>query len=595
MSMEKDHISCRLAVLLHADVVGSTSLVQKNEILAHERIQDTFRRLSKTIAAHGGIAHEIRGDALVAEFPKVSVAVGAALAFQKANLAHNEEVGDDVRPVVRIGIALGEVVIADHTITGEGIVLAQRLEQLAEPGGVCIQGAAYETVPKRLPFVYEYLGEQQVKGFDEAIRAYVVSLQPGGGIPAFEANFHTDTVAPEVPDKPSIAVLPFDNMSGDPDQEYFSDGISEDLTTALSRFGWLFVIARNSAFTYKGEAVDIKQVGHELGVRYVLEGSVRRSGDRVRVNAQLIDTDSDSHVWAEQFDHRLVDVFDLQDDIVASIAATVAPEITLVEIERARDKRPNTLNAWDIYLRAVAAYHRMTQDNVTAAISLLEQAINLDSEFANAYALLSRCYMQIGARGWVRPVSEAYEKSRHFADKAVQLSPSSPEANHALAFVMVMTGEADLAVTVARRAVELNPNFADAHTILGQALIFSGELEDGLAACHRAERSNPRDNRGSWMFDSMGHGYFSLGKYEQAIEMAKKALHQDPAAYGALVALAGSYAQLGRKQEAGRCVDELLRLIPRYSLRALRKNPVYVHPELIENLVESMSLAGLPE
>ena len=593
--MVKDHISRKLAVLLHADVVGSTSLVQKNETLAHERIQDTFRRFSKTIAAHGGIAHEIRGDALVAEFSKASDAMGAALSFQEANVAHNEEVGDDVRPVIRIGIALGEVVIADNTITGEGIILAQRLEQIAEPGGVCIQGAAYETVPKRLPFVYENLGEQQFKGFDEAIRAYAVNLRPGGVIPESEVIYQADTEAPEMPDKPSIAVLPFDNMSGDPDQEYFSDGISEDLTTALSRFNWLFVIARNSAFTYKGAAVGIKQVGHELGVRYVLEGSVRRFGDRVRVNAQLIDASTDSHVWAERFDHRLVDVFDLQDEIVASIAATVAPEITLAEIERTRDKRPNTLNAWDSYLRAVAAYHRMTQDNVTVAISLLEQAIDLDSEFANAYALLGRCYMQIGARGWVLPVREAYEKSRHFADKAVQLSPSSPEANHALAFIMVMTGEADKAVAVAHRAVELNPNFADAHTVLGQALIFSGDLEGGLAACHRAERSNPRDNRGSWMFDAMGHGYFSLGKYEQAIEMARKSLHQDAAAYGSLVTLAGSYARLGRNEEAGRCVDELLRLIPRYSLRALRKNPVYVHPELIENLVESMSLAGLPE
>jgi adenylate cyclase len=237
----------------------------------------------------------------------------------------------------------------------------------------------------------------------------------------------------------------------------------------------------------------------------------------------------------------------------------------------------------------------MTHEDVGIAIALLGQATDDDPEFANAYALLCRCYILIGARGWVRPVSEAYEKSRHYAEKAVQLSPSSPEANHALAFVMVMTGEADQAITVARRAVELNPNFADAHTVLAQALIFSGDLEKGLEACHRAERSNPRDNRGSRTFDAMGHGYFSLGKYEQAIEVANKGLHRNPSAYGSLVVLACSYAQLGRKEEAKHYVDELLRLIPRYTLRALRKNPLYVHPELIDNLVESMSLAGLPE
>ena len=587
--------SRKLAVILHADVVGSTSLVQLNETLAHQRIQDTFHRFSETISSFGGISHEIRGDALVAEFAKASDAVSAALAFQTANATYNENLSDEVRPVLRIGLAMGEVIVADNTVTGEGVVLAQRFEQLAEPGGVCIQGAVQETMPKRLPFDYENLGERPVKGFAEPFKLYAVSLKPGGAIPEFETAARLDSVTLDLPDKPSIAVLSFANMSGDRQQEYFSDGISEDLTTALSHFDWLFVIARNSAFTYKGEAVDVKQVGRELGVRYVLEGSVRRAGDRVRVNAQLIDADADMHVWAERFDRQMADVFELQDDIVASIASTVAPEITLAEIERARGKRPNTLNAWDSYLRAIAAFHRMTQDDIAAAISLLEQAIEVEPEFANAYALLSRCHAQIGARGWVRPVRDAYDESRRFAEKAVRLAPSSPEANHALAFVLNMTGEAEQAITVARRAIDLNPNFAEAHAVLGHALIFCGDLEGGLAACHLAERSSPRDSRGSWLYDAMGHAYFMLGDFEQAIDVSKKGLHQDPSVYGALVTLAGAYAQLGRKEEAGRYVDELLRLIPRYTLRALRKNPFFVQPELIDKLVESMRLAGLPE
>jgi len=596
--MAKDRLSGKLAVILHADIAGSTALVQLDEKLAHERIQDAFGRFSETIEKYQGHVQELRGDALLAEFERASDAVIAALAFQVEHANYIAQLDDDLKPAVRVGIAMGEVIIADNTITGAGVVLAQRLEQLAESGGVVVQGSVSETVPTRMPFEFENLGEQVLKGFEQPVRAFIARLRVGEELPTPDTDVTPEDVEPEnleVPNKPSIAVLSFENLSGDQKQEYFSDGISEDLTTALSRFDWLFVIARNSAFTYKGVAMDVKRVGRELGVRYVLEGSVRRAGDRVRVNAQLIDTDTDSHVWAEQFDRQMVNIFDLQDDIVASIAATVAPEITLAEIERSRGKRPNALNAWDHYLRAIAAYRRMTQEDVGIAIALLGQATEVDPEFANAYALLSRCHILIGARGWVQPVREAYEKSRHFAEKAVQLSPSSPEANHALAFVMVMTGEADQAITVARRAVELNPNFADAHTVLGQALIFSGDLERGLKACHRAERSNPRDNRGSRTFDAMGHGYFSLGKYEQAIEVAKKGLHRNPSAYGSLVVLACSHAQLGRKEEAKHYVDELIRLIPRYTLRALRRNPLYVHPELIDNLVESMSLAGLPE
>ncbi len=596
--MEKDRLSGKLAVILHADVAGSTALVRQDEQLAHERIQGTFHRFGDTITKYHGHVRELRGDALLAEFERASDAVTAALAFQAGQIDFNTQLNDGIQPTVRVGIAMGEVIIADDTITGTGVVLAQRLEQLSKPGGVVIQGAAYETIPGRFPFEFENLGEQVLKGFDQPVRAFIARLRKGEEIPTPDTVATPKSMEPEnleVPNKPSIAVLSFENISGDHEQEYFSDGISEDLTTALSRFNWLFVIARNSAFAYKGVAVDVKQVGRELGVRYVLEGSVRRAGDRVRVNAQLIDTDTDSHVWAEQFDRQMVDIFDLQDDIVASIAATVAPEITLAEIERSRGKRPNALNAWDHYLRATAAYRKMTHEDVGIAIALLGQATDDDPEFANAYALLCRCYILIGARGWVRPVSEAYEKSRHYAEKAVQLSPSSPEANHALAFVMVMTGEADQAITVARRAIELNPNFADAHTVLAQALIFSGDLEKGLEACHRAERSNPRDNRGSRTFDIKGHGYFSLGKYEQAIEAAKKGLHQNPSAYGSLVVLACSYAQLGRMEEAKHYVDELVCLIPRYTLRALRRNPLYVHPGLIDNLVESMRLAGLPE
>ncbi|MCZ6856285.1 MAG: hypothetical protein O7G86_20405, partial [Gammaproteobacteria bacterium] len=309
----------KLAVLLHADVVGSTSLVQENETLAHERILDTFQRFSEAISNYGGIAHEIRGDALVSEFARASDAIGASLAFQVANTSHNEQLSDDIRPVLRIGIAMGEVVVADNTVTGEGVILAQRLEQLAEPGGIRIQGAVYETLPKRLPFKYENLGEQQVKGFDEPVKIYAVSLKPGAEVPEPEPLSQTDTATPDLSETSAKAILPITNKGDDPDQEHFSDGITEDIITALSQISGLLVVARNSTMIYKDKAVDIKQVGREQGVGYVLEGSVRKSGDKVRVTAQLIDAITGHHLWAEHYDRKLDDIFQVQDEITKNV------------------------------------------------------------------------------------------------------------------------------------------------------------------------------------------------------------------------------------------------------------------------------------
>ena len=285
----------RLAVLLHADVVGSTELVRQNEALTHQRIVHAFRRFSETIAGHGGDGLGVWGDALVAEFPKTSDAVAASLAFQAANAAANEELPDDIRPVVRIGIAMGEVVFADDTVTGAAVILAQRLEQLAEPGCVCIQGAAYETMPKRLPFHCEDLGERAVKGFDEPVRVYEANLKPGATIPEPKPIPRQKPELLDESGKPSIAVLPFDNMSSDPEQEYFSDGICEDILTGLSRYRELAVVSRGSSFAFKGLSVDVSEAASQLGAQYVLEGSIRKAGDRVRITAQLIDGATGNH------------------------------------------------------------------------------------------------------------------------------------------------------------------------------------------------------------------------------------------------------------------------------------------------------------
>jgi adenylate cyclase len=336
-------------------VVGSTSLVQKNETLAHERIQAAFHQFSEAINSYSGTTRELRGDALVAEFERASDAVAAALAFQVLNEGFNATLSDDIQPGLRIGISMGEVIIADNTITGTGVVLAQRLEQLADSGGVVVQSAVSETVPARMPYDFEALGEQVLKGFDHPIRAYSVSLRSGEELPVpddqsehqstehnnplFPAKFSRDSYEAltgerlELPNKPSIAVLPFQNMSGDSEQEFFADGMSEDIITALSRLPNLVVIARNSTFVYKGRAIDVREVGRDLAVSHVLEGSIRKSGERLRITAQLVDTRDGDHVWAERYDRNLDDIFAVQDEITHNIAIEL--QVKLVRGEAA--------------------------------------------------------------------------------------------------------------------------------------------------------------------------------------------------------------------------------------------------------------------
>jgi adenylate cyclase len=344
--MNKVPLNRKLAVILHADVVGSTALVQQNETLAHQRMQAAFHDFSMTIASFGGNTREIRGDALVAEFERASDAVAAAIAFQSAASAPESVPEGDIQPILRIGVSLGEVVIADNTVTGAGVVLAQRLEQLADPGGVVVQGSVAETVPARMPFDFDSLGEQTLKGFDYPVRAFAVRLRPGQALPMPEASAATGSSEPErreVPDKPSIAVLPFANMSNDPEQEYFADGIAEDIITALSQIKQWFVIARNSSFAYKGRHVDIREIARELGVRYVLEGSVRKSGNRLRITGQLIEAESGSHLWADKFDGDLEDVFALQDRITESVVGAIEPSLRLAEIARSKRKPPTDI------------------------------------------------------------------------------------------------------------------------------------------------------------------------------------------------------------------------------------------------------------
>ena len=536
----------RLAAILAADVVGYTRLMGEDEAGTLQRLTELRQEfLEPLIADHRGRVVKLMGDGLLVEFASVVNAVTCAVAWQDGVAEREAATGGDKRLKFRIGVNLGDVIVEGDDIHGDGVNIAARLEGLAEAGGICLSGDAYRQAKGKVETVFEDIGDQDLKNVADPVRVYRIA----GRHSTTDATPRARKPLP-LPDKPSIAVLPFDNMSGDPEQQYFSDGVSEDLTTALSRFDWLFVIARNSAFSFKSKTADAKQIGRELGVRYVLEGSVRRAGKRVRINAQLIEAESDRHVWAERFDRELDDVFELQDDIVARIATIVGPEITFAEIERARSKRPETLVAWDHYLRAVSAYHKLAKSDMAEAVLHLRKAIEIESDFTNAYAQLALCHVQIGVYGWVRPVREAYAEARRMAEEAIRLAPSAPESNHALAFVLMSTGEAEAAVLAAKRAIERNPNYAEAYSTLGHALIFCGELEDGLDACHRALRGNPRDVRGSWLHDAFGHAYFMLGDYEKAIEVSIKGRQQNQSAVGALLTLAGSQAYLGNSVEA---------------------------------------------
>ena len=601
----EEHLPRKLAVILHADVVGSTTLVQQNETLAHERIQATFHHFSETIKNYGGIAHELRGDAIVAEFERASDAVAAALSYQAANAEFNTILDDDIRPHLRMGISLGEVVVADDTITGTGVVLAQRLEQLAEAGGVCIQGAAYETVPQRLPFEYTSLGEQQVKGFEEPVRAYAVTLKSGEIIPgpepsapSFEA--HPDRVknpriaigatvllvitgviiawwqpwvtreepvsieqmAFALPDKPSLAVLPFTNMSENVEQEYFADGMTDDLITDLSKLSGLFVVSRNSTFTYKGEPVKVRQVAEELGVRYILEGSLRRAADKIRINAQLIDATTGGHLWAERYDGTLDDVFELQDNITQNIVTALALNLTTGEQEQQAQKETDSLEAYDAFLRGWTHYRLLTPDDFTKAIPYLENAIKLDPDFGRAHAALAATYLGIWRDGWTEKTgvsrADAIEKANRHLEEAMK-NPT-PLAHRIAAKQFQIAERWDEALAESERAIALDPNDPDGYVAMNTLLINLGRPAEALEYIKKAMRLDPQSDYLGWLGDTQFH----LERYDEAAATFQRATKRNPEYEWSYLLLAAAYGHLGRVQDAKPALTAFYDLHPQH-------------------------------
>jgi len=607
-----DRPSRKLAVLLHADVVGSTELVQRDESVAHERIQDSFRRFSETIKAYGGITQEIRGDALVAEFARASDAVTAAIAFQIENTGSNAQLEDDIQPQLRIGISLGEVIVADNTITGAGVVLAQRLEQLAAPGGVVVQGSVSETVPRRLPFDFDSLGEQSLKGFDQPVRAFIVRGKPDAVIPGPElpiadtgpgdvaaGNFE-ERLSLEFSDKPSIAVLPFDNMSGDPEQEYFADGIAEDVITALSRFHDLLVIARNSSFTYRGMSADVRQVGRELDVLYVLEGSVRVVGNRVRITAQLVEALTGNHIWAERFDRSLEDVFEVQDEITALVAATVGQQVHVAEVKSALVRDVQELRVRDLVARAQWHMDRMTEDGFAKAREICETAIERHPQYVHAHSLLAYVNIMELVYGWgERLPRDLATEAAEAARTGIRIDPDDEAARTFLAAVHWMSGKHDAAINECKTVVHLNPNYGYAVGILGIVHAFSGAnaYERAVECLDRAIRLSPNDPWLQFYFAHRGTAEFLIGHYDMAIEWFRRSIQRNPdfpTAYRQLASACALKEDFDIAQEA---LDEVKRLEPGFSIAGYtqRVKHLFRYEEDFERVIEGLRLAGAPE
>ena len=586
--MARDRLSGKLAVILHADVAGSTQLVQQDEQLAHERIQDAFRRFSDTIGKYHGRVRELRGDALLAEFERASDAVTAALSFQSDHHDHLDKYKDDIQPKIRVGIALGEVVIADSTVTGAGVVLAQRVEQLAEPGGLCITSAIHEALPNRMPFSLESLGEHALKGFEEQVRVYRVQLVSGESVPppqqktnrqespenrrrmvvvgvvvilvaagiAYWSKYSLpqeepasiENMAFPLPDKPSIAVLPFTNMSDDPQQEYFADGMTEDLITDLSKISGLFVIARNSSFSYKGQQVKVRQVAEDLGVRYVLEGSVRRAGDQVRINAQLIDATTGGHLWAERYDGSLADIFALQDQVTAQIMNAMSVTLTQRELEDLGSTGTSNASAHDAYLQGLSFYFRNTPADNATAESHFKLAIELDPGFKRAYSALAKAYYKGKESEYANAMVLFWRKAIFRAHETLAKSEAENIADtHVVRSEMALyKHQLEVALWEAEQALMLNTNDVDALKAKARALIYSGQYEEGRKLANQVIRLDPVVIAEPLYL--IGLSYFATGDYEKAADFIERAIENDPTTAIYVRLLAATYGKLGNNE-----------------------------------------------
>ena len=550
----------RLAAILAADVAGYSRLMGADEEGTHERLKAHFRELVEPkIAQHRGRVVKNTGDGLLAEFPSVVGAVRCAVDVQRGMIEREPELSDEQRIRFRIGINLGDVIVEGQDIFGDGVNIAARLEALAEPGGICVSRMVRDNVRDKLDFSFEDLGEQRVKNIARPVRVHRILLDERPG-PLGEPTTETSTKPPlALPDKPSIAVLPFQNMSGDPEQEYFADGLVEEIITALSRIRWLFVIARNSSFAYKGRSPDLRQVGRELGVRYVLEGSVRKAGQRVRITGQLIDAPTGTHLWADRFDGSLEDVFELQDKVALSVAGVIEPTVNAAETRRSSDRPTNDVTAYDLYLRAIAPIRsgERGKQRYLQALDLLGQAIKRDPRYGPALAHAAFGHMALHNAGWTDDADADRGEGIDLAHRALTVGGNDPEVLALVARVLGYFGE-DLAAAIALidRALELNPSFAWGWQWSGWLRLWAGQLELGIGHFETSMRLNPLQGRAD-PYLGIGMGHFFARRFEDAAASLLLSLQEGPGWVPTYRFLASCYAHMGRLDQAGEAVARL--------------------------------------
>ena len=551
--------SRRLAAILAADVAGYSRLMGADEEGTLAALKAIRRELSDPkVKEHRGRIVKTTGDGLLIEFASVVDAVHCAVEVQRAMAERNADVPPDRRIELRMGINLGDIIKDGRHIYGDGVNVAARLEGLAEPGGICVSRVVRDQVRDKLAFAFEDMGEQQVKNIVRPIRVHRVVLgeRPHPFEPAMGESTKPSLA---LPDKPSIAVLPFQNMSGDPEQEYFADGMVEEIITALSRIRWLFVIARNSSFTYKGQAVDVKQVGRELGVRYVLEGSVRKGGNRVRITAQLINATNGTHLWADRFDGSLEDVFELQDNFAVSVAGVVEPTLQAAEFRRSAAQSTSDLTAYDPYLRALAPIRsgEWERERYLQSLDLLGQAIKRDARYGSALALAAFCHQALHNAGWTDDPTAEERKAVDLARRALRVAGNEPEVLGLAARVFGYRGE-DLAAAIALidRVLELNPNFAMGWQWSGWLRLWAGQPDVGIDHFETSMRLDPLHGRAA-PYLGIGMGHFFARRFEEAAAILLLSLQEVPSWVPTYRFLASCYAHMGRLSDAQETVTRL--------------------------------------
>ena len=595
---EPIEVKRRLAAIA-ADVEGYSRLMGADEVATLDALTARREILDGLIATHGGRIANTAGDSVLAEFGSSVDAVRCAMEAQATLASANSSFPENRQINFRIGVHVGDVMVRAGDLFGDGVNIAARLQTLARAGGLCVSGVTYDQVRKILPLSFTDLGAQTVKNIEEPIRAYEVKAQGEAASSALkDASSSSGRKSLPLPDKPSIAVLPFQNLSGDPEQEYFADGMVEEITTAIARLPWLFVIARNSSFTYKGKAVDVKQVARELGVRYVLEGSVRKGGNRMRITGQLIDTVSGAHIWANRFDGALDDIFELQDQVASGVVGAIEPRLYRAEIERATRKPTAILDAYDLYLRALSQVHRMTPETLTEAISLSKMALQLDPSYAAAAGLVAWCRGIQRGQGWVRPTGPEDEDGIRLAKLAIEFGTNDPDALWMAAYLLSIVGDQTTALSALDRALALNPNSAHAWRTkaLCQSLRGAAHAVVAVEAGNRAIRLSPLDPLCYVYKFSVALAYLGARQYHDAEVWIDDALREQPrfhASFRVKVSLCGL---LGRNEEARDWLVRLLDLQPGLTIAAWAAHAAtFLAPETKALMIEGLRKAGLPE